>query len=339
MAVKAKDIAEKIGVSTATVSLVINGKPGISDKMRTRVIRQMNELGYGYLLENKEENAQKRIGFVIYKVRGELLGMNSFFPLILDGIELTARQNGYSLQIINIEKNQAEQQMHFIKEAGCAGYVIFATEMHEDDINLFEKLGIPFVIFDNYFIDKRIDSVKVNNEQGTYLAVKFLYEMGHRKIGYLDSGLSINSFQERRECALKAMNFFGIEKPEEKVYTIGYPNENAEEGMKKLLIKCKKETLPTAFLTDNDLVAIGAMRALQEAGYSVPGDISVIGFDDRPICTLVTPKLTTMQLPRSRFGADAVKTLIDSIKERTVSSVKIEIDVNLVERESVKNLN
>ncbi|MDR2914550.1 MAG: LacI family transcriptional regulator [Tannerella sp.] len=338
--VRAKDLAKELGVSTATISLVLNGKPGISDKTRENVIQKIKELGYGYLLQSQPELADESstLGFIIYKNNGELLGMNSFFPLILDGIELTARQHGYNLVVITIEKWEIEKQINYIRDSNCAGYVIFATEMHEEEVVYFEKLGIPFVLFDNYFVDKQINSVKVNNEQGTYTAVKYLYDKGHRTIGYLTSGLDINSFVERRNSAFAAMRQFGMENQEQYCYNIGYPHEKSEIGMTIVLTGKDKRKLPTAFLADNDLVAVGAIQAMKRLGHRIPEDFSVIGYDDRPICTLVEPRLTTIQLPRGRFGAESVEQLIRTMQKEETAFVKVEVNGILIERETVAEI-
>lgn len=336
MTIRAKDIAKQLGVSEATFSLVINGKPGISAKTREKVLSGIRSLGYDYLIQSPPANGpgSRVIGFVLYKNHGELLGANSFFPLILDGIESAARNAGYSLAIINIERSHIQEQISYITDAQCSGFVIFATEMQYGELEYFKKLGLPFVIFDNYFVDQNINSVKVNNQQGTYLLVKYLYELGHRKIGYLSSGLSINSFIERQQCALTAMKNLGINKPEQYIYSIGYPHESAEQGMAQILQAHSPGTLPTAFLADNDLVSVGAIRAVKKAGFRIPEDFSFAGFDDRPICTIVDPKLTTLRLPRERFGSEAVTQLINMMKDPFSSCIKVEINGTLVERES-----
>lgn len=338
---KAKDLAHKLGVSTATISLVLNGKPGISDKTRTRIIKQIQDLGYGHLIQNAssspiETNAPKTqsLGFVLFKNSGHLLGMNSFFPLILADIEATARSYGYNLIVINIEKYELESQIQYIADSGCSGYVIFATELQQEDLLHFKNLKIPFVLFDNYFIDESINSVKVNNMQGTYLAVKELACLGHKKIGYLSSGLPIRSFIERKSSALDAIRHFDLENPEPYCFTIGYPIENAVAGMNKLLSEIPAKKLPTAFLADNDLVSAGALKALKTNGFQIPDDISLIGFDNRPICTLVEPSLTTIELPRDTFGAEAVEQLIRLLRNELKSITKTEINGRLIRRES-----
>ncbi|MCH1948864.1 LacI family transcriptional regulator [Enterocloster sp. OA13] len=341
MAIKAKELAQQLGVSAATLSLVMNGKPGISDKTREKIIKEMNNLGYGYLVKNphNEPQIQNTIGFVIYKNDGKMLGLNSFYPLILDGVESTARKYGYNLVIINLERADIEQQIHYITDANCVGYVIFATEMQDNEIDYFENLGLPFVLLDNYYNGRMINTVKVNNEQGCYLAAKYLIDMGHRRIGYLSSGLPINSFIERRNFSKRALASFGIMDMEKFTYTIGYPIDQAAEGILPVLKKHKKSELPTAFLVDNDLVAIGAMQGMKEFGYQLPDDFSFVGNADRPISSLVEPKLTTIRVPQERFGSEAVFQLIQQLQNQETSFTRVEINGELIVRDSVKDIN
>lgn len=312
------------------------------------VEKRINELGYSYMiqpllpvspdLEHSDtalSASVNNISFVLYKDNGKLLGMNSFFPLILEGIEATARKHGYSLNIVNIDRSTLAKDIHYIKDNGSVGFVIFATELQKKQLQEFLSLHLPFVIFDNYFLDQDVYNVKVNNEQGTFLAVKYLHKYGHKKIGYLCSGVNINSFLERQKCALSALKSFGYKEPEKFFYTIGYANENAETGMDKLLDNVSVDELPTAFLADNDLVAIGAMQSIKKHGFRIPEDFSIIGYDDRPICGLTDPKLTTIQLPRHKFGAAAVDLLIEQIETSDFSPISIEINGKLIIRNTV----
>lgn len=342
MEISGKDLAKQLGVSTATISLVLNGKPGISDKTRRKVLEKIRTMGYEDMIKEiptEEKQAvktsrSKNIGFVIYKESGELLGMNSFFPLILDGIEKTAAFWGYNLLFLNIDRENIQDQIQRIRDAACEGCVIFATEMQRDALEYFGGINIPLVLFDNYFPEKSLNSVMPNNEQGTYLAVQYLCSQGHRRIGYLSSGLNINSFKEREMYAKNAVRSFGCEEPERYSLVLGYPVEVAEERMLHILQGKKPPELPTAFLADNDLVAIGAMQALKKSGYRIPEDISIVGYDDRPICELVEPALTTIRLPRMSFGAEAVECLVRMIQGGREFYGKIEINGEFVERNS-----
>ena len=339
MVLTAKEIADMIGVSPATLSLVVNNKPGISDRTRQKVINELKKRKFNYLLNElteKDNNNRKVIGFVNYRVGGELLGEDSFFPMILDGIENRARKHGYNLTYINISRENARNEIKSIVAAECQGIVLFATEMKKEDMEPFLNLGIPFIILDNHFNSLPINSVKVNNEQGTYIAVEYLYKHGHRKIGYLQSGIDINSFQERYDCARKALEKFSLEIPDKYVWVLGYPMKAAYTEMKRFLLK--KSELPSAFLADNDLVAAGAMKAVREAGLRVPEDVSFVGFDNRPICFLTEPGLSTVQLPSQYFGAEAIEMLVRTLEGEDDMQMKLEISTTMVERGSVAEI-
>ena len=122
-------------------------------------------------------------------------------------------------------------------------------------------------------------------------------------------------------------------------YTIGYPIDQAAEGILPVLKKHKKSELPTAFLADNDLVAIGAMQGMKEFGYQLPDDFSFVGNADRPISSLVEPKLTTIRVPQERFGSEAVFQLIQQLQNQETSFTRVEINGELIVRDSVKDIN
>ncbi len=337
MAYTAKQVAEILGISQATLSLVVNHKPGISDKTRDKVIQELRDRGFDYLLAEVPEPEistarSGNIGFIIYRAGMKLLEYDSFFPLIIDGIDSAAKVNGYTISFITIDKSDVQEGIRRIKEANCCGIVIFATEMKEADLQPFIDSKLPFVLLDNHFNNYNINTVEVGNEQGTYRAVRYLYECGHRKIGYLRSDVDINRFLDRRKYAFHAMKEFGIEDPERYEFVIGYPTEVAYQEMKKLLEKNVK--LPTAFLSDNDQVAVGAMKACKEYGLRIPEDISFIGFDDRPVCFLSEPQLTTVAIPREDFGAEAVRLLLRGINGDSIH-IRSSICCKLIKRSSV----
>lgn len=353
MALKAKEVAAILGVSQASLSLVINNKPGLSEQTRKRIKDALQEKGFTYLLANDLENAQnpevadlknekrniadknRNIGFVTYRVGGKLLGYQSFFSLIIENLEMRARQYGYTLNYFTMCREEIQRDLQPLREAGCAGLVIFATEMKEMDLQYFEKLGIPIVLLDNYFNLQNVNSVKVNNEQGTMLAVDHLWKKGHRSLGYIRSQVDINSFNERYERAMQAMQQYGMKNPEKFVYSIRYGIEESYEDMKQILQAKNHKEWPTAFMVDNDLIAAGAMRAFKEAGYRIPDDISFIGFDDRPVCLMTEPQLTTIRIPRDYFGNEAVEILVRILNGENRLLVKKEISTQLIERDSI----
>ncbi|MEF9917028.1 MAG: LacI family DNA-binding transcriptional regulator [Lachnospiraceae bacterium] len=336
MPLKAKDIAEIIGVSTATVSLVLNNKPGVGIQRRQEIIQKIKELDCDYMLKDQRVN-QGSIGFVVYKREGSIIDESPFFTYILEGINNSISKHGYHLNFIYINKSMPQvEQEYQLKSGNYKGLIIFAVEMYYDDLKFFKDSGIPFAILDNSFQENDVDAVAINNLQGTCKAVSYLCEMGHEQIGYIRSKVKINSFEERYSSFKHKLRSLGKNFCREYVIDVGYSETEIKKDIKEYLRNHTK--LPTAFFAENDFIGCNAIRAFQEYGYCVPEDISVVGFDNRPISTLIEPQLTTIDVPKDIFGPAVVELLISKIERKRDNSLKVEIGTSLVIRESVKKL-
>ncbi|MHC1772491.1 MAG: LacI family DNA-binding transcriptional regulator [Flexilinea sp.] len=332
MTIRAKDIASMLNISPSTVSLVLNNKPGISEETRIQVIEKINELGCGYILK-KPPKAGRNICFAVYVRTGEMIGESPFFAIFMEGLSDRVSENGYNLIFSRIDKTLSlRSNLDQIKSSNSDGLIILATEMLLDDLADIKTLGLPFILLDNHFYGEDIDSISINNDQGTYTAVKYLVGLGHKNIGYVKSKVFINSFQERFEGYKKALSAFNLEVNENNIYPVGYSEEASFADMKSFLDKSRN--IPTALMSDNDMLAFGAIRALKQKGYKIPRDISVFGFDDRPICLLSDPKISTIHVPTNIFGTLAVDLLIERIENRRTESLEIEVSTKLIERNS-----
>lgn len=207
--------------------------------------------------------------------------------------------------------------------------------MAKEDLNLFNKFKIPIVVLDSFFRGVKYDTVAINNYQGSYEGTKYLIDCGHTKIGYLCSSIWINNFEERKEGYLKALRDHGIEVNERFIFSLEPTLDGAYNDMLKLLDT--KPELPTAFFSDNDIIAFGAMKAIKERNIKIPEDISIVGFDDMPFCEMIEPALTTVKVYKQSMGRLAVKRLIERIDGDCEAFIKIEVNTELVERMSVKN--
>lgn len=336
MGLKAKDIAKMLGVSTSTVSLVMNNKPGVGSKKRAEIIQQIKDLNCEYLLK-EEEVEYKELGFVVYKRQGDIIDESPFFSYILEGINSQVKRYGYKMTFLYLNKEMSsEEKEKQLREAQCEGLIVFAVEMVPEDLEVFKKTNNPFVILDNSFQENDVDAVAINNMQGVFKAMEYLYECGHKEIGYIQSKVPINSFEERYESYKKYLKKWGLPYKEQWTVAVGYSEVESRLDIKEYLKTAS--TLPTAFLCDNDLLACGSLKGFREFGYAVPGDISLIGFDDRPICTLIEPALTTIAVPKDIFGPCAVDLLLQKLQKKRVQSMKVEVGVSLIKRESVKKL-
>jgi DNA-binding LacI/PurR family transcriptional regulator len=340
LAVKIKDIAQELGLSNATVSMVINNKPGISEETRKRVLQKLVESGYrNDMLRKLPIGAIHEIAFVVCKKHGKVVGDTQFFSSMIEEVEHACRDAGYilSLSYLNFLSGLPVEQQLLRVDRGAQGLLVLATELEAEDMGRFQALGLPVVAIDSALTGVEIDKVLINNFEGAYKATDYLVSMGHRRIGHLYSVDWIKNFDERRAGYLSALKHRGLE-PDEAA-SIGL-RANTEDAYRDMLAHLKdKPPLPTAFFVDNDVIALGAMRALKESGYSIPGDVSVIGFDDIPACTVIEPPLTTMRVECKCIGKMAVERLVHLIKSRDPFRVKQEIDTILIERGSVRRLN
>lgn len=339
MRVTAKDVARHVGVSAATVSLVFRNKPGVSSEVRSKVLSAAQELGFEYVgaVGNRQSSV---IQLIIYKRHGKVVSDTPFFENLTKGVADEVHRVGCQLSITYFYGTESTtEQLRGIKSTKCAGIILLATEMHTADLAVFEALNVPIVLLDNWFPSKHFDAVVIDNRRGAQYATQYLVQCGHTRIGYLHSKVDIRNFLERREGYLSALNT--IKKPEadsaQRIIRVGTTIDSAFEDMSAYL--AIDPVLPTAFFADNDIIAAGCVRALLKAGYRVPEEISVIGFDDMPICQLLEPQLTTMAVPNERMGALAVEKLNKYISETAGGEIiRICVLPEIVPRDSVLDL-
>lgn len=336
MGLKAREIAGMAGVSPATVSLILNNKPGVSEETRERVMKIISELGYDTNLLSKPALKNKgSIRFVIYKKHGKVVSDTPFFSALMEGIDQEVRGHGYNLVIsyLSEQDGNTADTLRVIEERTFDGILLLATEMAEEDIQLFKRLPVPLVVLDSSFPHEKLDTVIINNREGAWEAVLHLIDRGHAEIGYLQSSVRINNFLERYEGYMRALADSGLKLDRKYTLQLEPTLEGAYQDMQRLLQSQPK--LPGAFFADNDIIAFGAVKALKEAGYRIPEDISVIGFDDMPFCEMLEPPLTTMRVFKQRMGMMAVERLLKKIEKGTAEKIKVEVATELVERKSV----
>ncbi len=341
MPLRIKDIANELAISPATVSLVLNNKPGISEETRQKILTLVEEKGYTTNLLSKPAFKNNRdIRFVIYKKHGKVVSETPFFSELIEGIDKEAREEGYNLLVsyINELDNTKMDVLRILEETSPDGILLLATEMNGEDIEPFKQLFLPLVLLDNNFEDERqLDIVIINNRQGTYEAVKYLVDLGHKEIGYLHSSVWINNFDERKLGFMNALNELGLKFNKHHVVEIEPTMEGAYNDVLKYLDSIR--SLPSAFFSDNDIIAFGAMKAMREKGINIPQDVSIIGFDDMPFCEMIDPPLTTLRVYKQRMGRIAMRRLIEKIENNPEEVIRVEVNTELVERKSVLKKN
>lgn len=334
-----KEIAAKLGLSPAALSLVINHKPGVSEETRERVFAQLKEMGYAHIIKKSPVIQSDNISFIIYKRNGEILDSHPFFLLLMEIIEQKAREYGYNILLSTIDKRkELDSQLTHIKGLDSQGAILFATEMREEDMLPFLELDIPIVSMDNDFPRLSCNSISINNQMGTWQAVDHLVKHNFQQIGYLKSLSRISSFEEREWGFQNALNYHGLSFQKEHILSLPHTEEGSYRDMLAYL-NGPHPKLPKAFVSDDDTVALGVMRALSEKGYKIPEDISIIGFNDRPSSEITIPPLTTINVSKYSFATETVDELMRLIKntEKNITesrSRKIRIGTKLIVRDS-----
>lgn len=336
MKIKAKDIANKMGVSPAAVSLVLNNKPGVGEEKRKQILAYIKECGYttSAITAGKVEQRGK-LTFVVYKKHGKVVGDSHFYYELMEEIERDARNHGYVLSVVYMSEgsDKISDVIKMIAKERPAGLLILATEMVKKDLKLFKQMKVPMVILDNDLEEDDVDSVSIDNEEGIRRIIGYLTERGHEKIGYLHSVIPIRNFEQRFLAMKKELGDRGIAWQEQYVCQVQSSNETAYYDF---LQRFSVQERPTALIADTDAIAMGAIKDLKANGVSVPEEVSVVGFDNMPFSEMVDPPLTSIHVFRPRFGSLALKRLFERIENCPEEKLRILVGTKLIVRKSVK---
>lgn len=332
MKVSIKQISQATGFSPATVSNALNNKRGVNRETAAEVMRVAKEMGY------ISENRIQKIKFVIYKKNGKIIDDTPFFKLLIDGVENECRRLGYEMVICNLDRRTQdyEEQVRWLINDTASGVILLGTELMDEDLELFRCAKCPFLIFDSFDSTMSFNGVLINNADSARAATEYLIGKGHQRIGYLRGEFRIKAFRSRAVGYSRALTNHGLPVDKQYTFTLDTSMEGACRSMTEILKK--RPHLPTAFFADNDMIALGAIKALQECGYRIPEDISVIGFDDLPFCEISSPRLTTIRVSKQEMGEVAVRRMHEMIQNPDGIKLKIGVCTSFVERESVKEI-
>ena len=322
-----KEIAELANVSTATVSKVINGKDQyISEATRQKVLEIVEREGYipNGVAKSLKMKKTKTIGIIVPDV------MNLFFSELARGVEDAAEKEGYSVILCNTDNKQSKEEKYLgvLHEKMVDGIIMTAAEVSMN--KSIKKSKIPTVLVDRDIeLDKPAGRITVNNEEGAFIATKFLIEKGCKNIGFISSQKKNKPSAERLKGYIRALEENGLEVDEKKIFLKNFTIDTGYEGVKTLL----KETKIDGIFCGNDLIAIGAMQALKQNNLKVPEDVKVIGFDNISVSKFTDPPLTTIKQPIYQLGEEAVKMLIAIIDKKDIDMQKV-LKTELIERGS-----
>jgi LacI family transcriptional regulator len=328
-------IAKKAGVSTATVSLALNNRRGVSRRTREKILGIAKEIGY----KKRPSRATVRGTVQLLKIvrHGHTLNQdhNIFIADYIDGIthkakdvqlrvEITTASAGTGLSDLTLQMDQQD----------VAGFLILGTELSPEDIRTFATVQRPIVFLDTCHDFLPFDFVDMNNMDSVFLAVSRLVRAGHQTIGMVTSPVNVVNFRVREEGFRKSLTYLDRKVEERFIFRVDSTYQGAYEDFAAAL--ASGQQLPEALFCCNDIVCLGVARALREAGCRIPEDISLIGFDNLPASAQSDPPLTTIKVSNQAIGSSAVLLLKERIENPEKPCSKVLINGELVERQSVR---
>ena len=330
MSITIQDIAKMANVSTTTVSRVINNKTeGVSEATREKILKIIHDTGYkpNSLARGLITKKTKTIGLIIPDIT------NPFFPELARGVEDMANKNGFNVFLCNTDDDPSKEKKYIdaLKEKYVDGIIFtVSSNPNREHINELLKCGIPIVMMDRELEDSDVKCVYIDNLEGGYIATKYLINLGHKKIGCITGPLKSKSAIDRYKGYEKAMLESGISINKDLVIESNYKIEGGILATNKLL----NNSEVSAIFTCNDIMAYGAYKVIKQRGYSVPQDISIVGFDNIYISNMMEKELTTIDQPTYSMGATATKMLIRSINGERINKKHICFKPKLIIRES-----
>jgi LacI family transcriptional regulator len=323
------EIAKRANVSTATVSRAINQSGPVKAATARKVWRAITELNY-------YPNSHAR---TLVSGRSRLIGLivsditNPFFPELIRSFETHAAQQQYDLLLTSTDylTSRMTTCLRRMLERKVDGVAMMTSEM---DVSLIKELGrrgVPLVFMDVGQVGPKMSHVAIDYANGIKQAVDHVVGLGHRHIGFISGPLDLHSARTRRQAYLDALRAHGLA-PDRRLVREG--THTADGGQKAMSALLRLSRRPTAVVCSNDWTAIGALHAIHEADLKVPGDISLVGFDDIPLVSYTTPTLTSVRMSAADVGATAFEALFKLIAEQRLEGDVYQVPTRLVIRES-----
>jgi LacI family transcriptional regulator len=311
-----REVARVSGVSTATVSRALNGRPDVSEATRAKVMETARHLGY---LPNQQARALVRrksdtVGLIWDTQYVRTHGRQTFLNDLFVGLKMALADTGYNLLLLSPQSDEASVDA-FVRIAGqhsLEGVALMAVDEHLPAVDALIASGRPCVGLDIPVRGRRATYVSTDNRYGAALAVRHLHDLGHRRIAMITGPTEMLPAAERFEGYRATMAELGLDVPSAYVMRGNFFLDSGRACMERLLSLSQP---PTAVFVASDLMAVGAMNAAVDAGVRVPEDMSIVGYDDIELADVVRPALTTVTqdyLAMGHAAVDLLRALIES---------------------------
>lgn len=336
--VKLQDIATATGFSLATVSLALNDKVGVSTENRQRIVDVARDLRYQRPASKSRVNGLGSISVIIERLP-VAIASDPFNRPILQGLEDAARREGFRLTMEFVGPASHPESAHWSR-SGVAGIVILGGgDLSPEWVRAAIDSGVPAVMLDNVIPGLDLPAVVPDNLGGAHAITRYLLDLGHRRIGFIRGPSKYWTLSERLAGFMLALQQEGVwPDPALMPPRVSHLEEKGHGEMEMLL---ELPEPPTAVVAVSDKGAIGAFRAAQERGLSIPGDISIVGFDDIDTARALNPPLTTVHVPGEELGQVAferLRQIIAGTGSSLSSQIRWTIPTSLVIRGSAARL-
>lgn len=324
-----KHVAQRAGVSTATVSRVLSGGDGVRAELIKRVQQAVKLLDFqpNRIARNLRIRTTKTVGLIIPDIQ------NPFFTSVVRGTEDVLQEAGYTLLLGNTDDNQKKEDVYLttLRAEGVAGIIFVTSDGKTEVFRQLKQAKVPMVAIDRAPAGLSVDLVTVANTDGACEAIIHLLALGHRRIGLINGPEHLSTAHERQLGYEQALREAGIEVLRELIKRGNFRQTGGHESMCELLSLAEP---PTAVFVSNNLMTLGALQAVHERGLSIPSDVGLVSFDDMPWAISLQPPLTAVAQPTYELGASAAELLLARMREPNRPVRRVVLQTKLIVRAS-----
>lgn len=337
MKINIKTVAQKAGVSTATVSRVISGYTGVREKTKKKVLKAITELNYevNSVARSLRQKKTNIIGIIVGNV------LSQFYSIIAKSIEDTAIKSNYNVILCNGD-DSPEKELRYLKvlkSNRVAGIILTPTGKNANYINWLIESGTKIVLLDRLIDGVYCDAVLADNENGAYNAVKHLINQGYKKIAIINGYTDRTTGRGRLNGYLKALREAGIPKDDNLIKIGDFKMSSGNDLTRELL---KNTNRPEAIFVTNIDMTLGTLITIKKMGLKIPDDIGIVSFDDPDWSIILDPPLTAVNQPVYNLGSTATELLLKKIEDEETSirnkPLIVTLNTNLIVRSSTKKI-
>jgi DNA-binding LacI/PurR family transcriptional regulator len=324
-----KEVAQRAGVSTATVSRALSGSAGVREPLRSRVLEVARSLGYrpNRAARDLRMRSSRAVGVLIPDIE------NPFFTSVVCGIEDALRKTDYSLLLANYSEDpkQEARQLEVFRAEGVCGLIFAASRSPSPLYAELGKAGLPMVAVSRVVPRLRIDQVTVTNREGACAATSHLIRLHHQRIAIINGPPILTTARDRQAGYEDALREAGLALDSNLVVHCDFRQAAGYSAMQQLLdLACP----PSAVFAGSNLLTLGALQAIHEHHLDIPGDLAIVGFDDMAWAISLHPPLTAVAQPAFDVGRTAAELLLTRVQEPTLPRRQVVLETRLIVRSS-----